>query len=342
MVETFHNFPEPVANKIRRALYYSNIELDPKRAINYYKQALDLANDLGMDPFSAEIIGTKLQLAAFMEKIHQYEKAIQVLEIIRVDCLKWIGDGGSKPGREADRNRVLNKVVAISLRLGELYSNKHVKEDEEAERNLVLAVETMLKETKRREDEGIKEGEGQWMTNEEMGATLESLADYYSTKSQHYLSTPLYIQALSLLLPPSNSSPQTTPPTPIPSCHTITLMSNLSTSLLLQSPPSSFSPSTPSPSKAQQISSAQAWAQQAVETAKEIRGRGVRGEEGEECDRGCAVAMVNLGEMAILEGDSEGARRWFGEGKRVAKAVGWMEGVERAREGEGRVGGGNG
>lgn len=173
MVETFHNFPEPVANKIRRALYYSNIELDPKRAINYYKQALDLANELAMDPFSAEVIGTKLQLAAFMEQIHQYEKAIQVLEIIRADCLKWIGDGGSKEGREADRDRVLHQVVGISLKLGQLYSNEHVKEDEEAERNLVTAVETMLRENKRREDEGVKEVEMPWMSNEEKGATLE-------------------------------------------------------------------------------------------------------------------------------------------------------------------------
>ena len=35
------------------------------------------------------------------------------------------------------------------------------------------SVTALLKEQKRRQDEGVKEGEGQWLTDEEIGGTLE-------------------------------------------------------------------------------------------------------------------------------------------------------------------------
>jgi hypothetical protein len=82
IIAAFHNFPEPVAKELRKALYYTNQDLKPKEALKFYKKALAVAEEIGMDPFSDEIIGVKIQLAAFMEKIEQYGKAIEVLEIV--------------------------------------------------------------------------------------------------------------------------------------------------------------------------------------------------------------------------------------------------------------------
>jgi hypothetical protein len=126
-----------------------------------------------MDPFSDEIIGVKIQLAALMEKIQQYEKAIQILEIVKSDNLKWVEQLGGKKGNEGKRTRVLGKTVGVSVKLGELYANEYVLEKEKAEESLVWAVETVLKEQRRREVEGVKEGEGEWLTNEEIGGSLE-------------------------------------------------------------------------------------------------------------------------------------------------------------------------
>jgi hypothetical protein len=173
IVGVFKPFPEPVAKPLRRALYYTNISLSPKDALKYYKQALAIADELGMDPFSDEILGVKIQVAALMEKIQQYEKAIEVLEIVRGDCLKWIEALGGNPGNEGKRTKVLGKTVGISVKLGDLYSNYYVQDKETAEERLVWAVETVLKEKKRREEEGVKEGEGDWMTDEEFGGALE-------------------------------------------------------------------------------------------------------------------------------------------------------------------------
>jgi len=173
IIGAFHKFPEPVAKQLRKALYYTNISLSPRDAVKYYKEALRVADEIGMDPFSDEILGIKIQLASLMEKIHQYQKAIDVLEIVRSDCLKWIDQFGNKPGNEAKRTRVLAKTVAISVKLGELYANEYVMEKEAAEERLVWVVETVLKEQQRREVEGVKPEEGPWLSAEEIGGSLE-------------------------------------------------------------------------------------------------------------------------------------------------------------------------
>ena len=90
------------------------------------------------------------------------------------------------PSRErntAKRTRVLAKTVAMSLKLGELYSNPYIHDPTTAEERLVWAVETILKEKQRRETQGVKENEG---------------AHNYEEKNRHYLATPLFLQALSL------------------------------------------------------------------------------------------------------------------------------------------------
>ena len=173
IVGNFKAFPEPVAAKLRRALYYTNIDPQPANAVKYYRQALQVAAQLGMDQFSDEILGVKIQLANFFEKNRMYDTAIEVLELVRKDCLEWLEEVGAKPGNEARRTKVLVKTIQISVKLGEYYTNEYVADQEAAEERLVWAVTALLKEQKRRDDEGVKEGEGEWMSNEEIGGALE-------------------------------------------------------------------------------------------------------------------------------------------------------------------------
>ncbi len=175
IIGDFKAYPEPVAVKLRRALYYTNIDPQPKNALKYYRQALEVADELGLDPFSEEMLGVKIQVAFFYEKIHQYQGAVDVLEVVRRDCLEWIERLGGKVGNEGKRTRVLGKTVAVSVKLAELYANVYVADREAAEEKLVWAVTALLKEQKRREDEGVREGEGEWMTNEEIGGSLEGV-----------------------------------------------------------------------------------------------------------------------------------------------------------------------
>ncbi|TKA76676.1 hypothetical protein B0A55_02603 [Friedmanniomyces simplex] len=341
----FHNYPEPVAQKLRRALYYTNSDPNPQEAMKYYRQALQISQDIGMDPFSDEIIGVKVLVAKLMEDVRQLGKAAEVLEILRGDCLEWMKQLGGKEYNRVKRTRVLLKTVGISVKLGELYGSPEVYDREMAEERLVWAVETLLKERQRRDsirvtegmsEEAMVEREGQWMTDSEMGAALEALAHTYEGKDQHYLASPLFLQALTLY--------------PTKDCHAVILMNNLASSLAQQSPRAarataayasstaitpSQAPTGPVATRESLLQNAEAWAQKALDIAATIQPPA----RNEECDIGCAVATHNLAEFAEMLGRKEEARGKYAEAISIARAVGLQDGVDNSSARLRRLGG---
>ncbi|KAJ2992333.1 hypothetical protein NUW58_g524 [Xylaria curta] len=363
----FTRFPPEIAKSLRRALYYTNYSPDPKLALKYYKLALEQCKAAGIDPFSDEVIGVRVQLAAWLEGIGKFENSIEVLEALLQDCKKWVElmeksvqdglidksgilkgaptiqqntpkDGDESTVEEvepenlwAKRTRVLGKSVGISVKIGELYADEHVLQGDAAGEHLVWAVETVLKELQRRQVEGVKEGEGDWMSPEQIGGALEALGNHYESKSQHYLAAPLYLQAVTL-----------SPPN---SCHTAVLMNNLAISLAQQPVYSPLeTPSAPetekrsqqagqAPTRAMLLASARSWASQALATAQKVTGEG----RTEECDEACAVAMCNLGDIASMAGDLEEAKRRFNESLDLSRKLAFEPGIAQAQDGLKRV-----
>jgi hypothetical protein len=131
-----------------------------------------------MDPFSDEIMGVKYTIAALFEDAGYYSLAIDVLEIMRSDCQRWVDEFSDKHWTTGNRSRVKKNMVQINLKLGQLYDVRYVNEPENGERRLVEAVESALREQQRREKDGVKNGEGPWMTNDEMGGTLEGMRSW--------------------------------------------------------------------------------------------------------------------------------------------------------------------
>ncbi|KAF2091671.1 hypothetical protein K490DRAFT_31942, partial [Saccharata proteae CBS 121410] len=315
----FHAYPEEVAKKLRRALYFSQERsLKPKEVIKHYREALEVADQMGMDPFSDEILGIKFQLASFFEQLQDYQRAIDVLEIVKRDCLLWVDVVGDKHWNDGQRTRVLGKTIGISVKLGDLYTNSYVKKPDKAEEALVWAVTTVLKEKARREKEGVKEGEGEWINDEQMGASMEALASHYVQRDEHYLATPLLLQALSHCPPKS--------------CHSVILMNNIATSLSQQAPPPSPAPAaanTPAPpTRAVLTDQAEQWATKALTLAASIAPPG----RDPECDTGCVVATHNLGKMAETRGNLAQARKRYQESASLAKAIGFDDGVQESEE----------
>ena len=239
IVEQYARYPEPVAVKLRRAVYYTNVEIQPKNAMKYYRQALDVAQELRMDPFSEEVLGIKYQVSRLMEVVGDIQKAIDVLENIQGQCKDFVEDPerGGHESNKARRHRVLKKMIGVSTKLGELYADDTIGNHEAAEEKLVWAVTTVLKENERRAREGLKEGEGEWLDEDEMGAAFEceslfvfrsiilrllimvssaALGNHYEESKRHFLAVPLFLQAVSMI-------PQT-------NCHAITLSISLSPS----------------------------------------------------------------------------------------------------------------
>lgn len=168
------------------------------------------------------------------------------------------------------------------------------------------------------------------MTDTETAASLEALAMIYESRDQHYLSTPLFLQALALQGKKD--------------CHTVILMNNLASSLAQQSPrlaraaqeyassttlntASSAAPQ-PAATRESMIANAQTWAQKALDVAAGISPP----ERDEECDLGCAVATHNLGEFAEMVGDVAEAEKRYREAISIGRAVGFQEGVENSSE----------
>ncbi|EFQ94044.1 hypothetical protein CFE70_000321 [Pyrenophora teres f. teres 0-1] len=326
IIKPYHNFPEPVAKKLRRALFYSRGKwLDIREANKHFRQALALADELGMDPFSDEIMGVKYTIAALFEDAGYYSLAIDVLEIMRNDCQRWVDEFSDKHWTNGNRSRVKKNMVQINLKLGQLYDVRYVNEPENGEKRLVEAVESALKEQQRRESEGVKEGEGPWMNDEEMGGTLEALATHYEQFDSHYLATPLFVKALQLC-PPN-------------SCHGVVLMNNISTCLAQQTPPSSSAPtlsSAPtdfpvsnSAPRTLLIDQARTWATRALAHAGQIKAP----DRTDECDVGCAVATHNLGEFLEMQGKTDEARQKYEEAITLSKKIKFAEGVNNAKMG---------
>lgn len=210
---TITRFPIPIAKNLRIALYYSNISPDPDHAMKYYKAALRQCDDFHLDPLSDEVLGLKVHFAGWLESLQNYDGSIRALEWALRDCNRWLAkleqaqkdgtldrklptlappfigesDDGSAGNSDKDagqdesaetvwgrRTRILGKSVGISLKLGEIYSDNHVRKPEVAHEHLLWAVNTALRESARRANEEIRPGEGVWMTPDAVGASLES------------------------------------------------------------------------------------------------------------------------------------------------------------------------
>ncbi|KAL8392041.1 hypothetical protein RB595_002298 [Gaeumannomyces hyphopodioides] len=245
--EQFTTLPAPVADAMRRALYYSNYAPDPKLALKYYREAIERCVQAGLDPFSDEFMGVRIQVAAWLEKIERYDAAIRTLASLLDECRRWVtlaeeqgmkelavvipatadGQEGEKGEKAAapqkretvwgKRNRILRRSIGISVKLGELYSDQHVLEPELAHESLVWAVEAGLREMRRRSVEGVKEGEGEWLNAEEMGGALEALGTSFLSKDQAHLAVPAFLQALHLCRDP---------------CHSAVIMNNIAASFV--------------------------------------------------------------------------------------------------------------
>ncbi len=140
------------------------------------------------------MIGVRIQIAAWLEKIGKFQNSIEVLEALLRDCKKWVekmeksvqdglvdrsgrlvtapttqpnipeegGDGSAEEPENlwAKRTRVLGKSVGISVKLGELYTDDHVLQGDAAGEHLVWAVEDRPKRIATTPSRGRQRGRG--------------------------------------------------------------------------------------------------------------------------------------------------------------------------------------
>ncbi|KAF4438491.1 TPR repeat-containing protein P27G11.02 [Fusarium austroafricanum] len=344
---------------------------DAELALKYYKRAMDQCAEHGLDPYSDEVLGIRIQTSHWLQKIANYNGCLQVLEGVLADCNKWlhIMEQSVKEGKvnnegrliqltsetpempsnqvastsmpsvkqsKADedfvpenlwhkRQRLLTKTVGIAIKLGELYADEHVLDPDNSQRHLIWAVETALKEFRRRKEEGVKPEEGDWLSPEQMGGAMESLGRDYEHKNQFHLAIPLFFQALRLCETP---------------CHRPVIMNNLAASFAQHPifvPPTSepsemikelHDPAMPATRK-ECLEAAQNWAKNAYKHAKDVTGNG----RTTECDEACAVALCNWGDVAAMLGNNDLARKKYKQCIEMAAKFGFPSAVKQAQSG---------
>ena len=348
----YAKFPPVVADTLRTAVYYTEIDLNPPKALEAYKEALRFAKELNMNPMSDEVLGIRIQVAYMLEMANLIEQSIAVLEKIKADArnyvdtfakmasnptigteehkakLRGVGDPipvdlpefneyqdklvESMKEHVSRRSIVMKKLVGIELKLAELYSER-IEDDKKAEACLTSGVELCLKEMQRRQKIGLPVAGGSdetdgWLSLTEIGVVLRELGDMYGMQNKNELALPLFLRALDLIRADEGDNP---------TCKQATLLSDVATSMTGLSQ-SQLEGKKPILDKGQQTADmAKQWSMKAIEVAGAVKPP-VRDSE---CDESCAMAHLNLGEIARIQGKFDEARKYFKQTKTIAESI---------------------
>ncbi|KAL3461005.1 hypothetical protein BJX64DRAFT_173073 [Aspergillus heterothallicus] len=110
-VELKHNlpqyarYPKTVANHLRTAIWYTDVDLNPPLALKSYKEALQAANEARMHPYSDEVLGIKLRTADMLEQAGLIEACVQVLEQTKTEALAWVEKSKSRIAQQQEDSK---------------------------------------------------------------------------------------------------------------------------------------------------------------------------------------------------------------------------------------------
>ncbi|KAK3835616.1 MAG: hypothetical protein J3R72DRAFT_451253 [Linnemannia gamsii] len=199
------------------------------------------------------------------------------------------------------------KTVGIAQKLGDLYHA--LKKDQQAERYYLWSVEQLMKNHDQilartpaahisdeerlqnaRDKEAMRkqfsfENLPSWMTKTDLGASLEALGGFYTSKGVYSNALPLYMRALSLVEPNS--------------CHAAVLMCNISDAF----------------AGLGNIEDATGWAERGLKVGKT--------QSGQECDESCGVILYNLGMLHEMKGDVLKAQDYYKQSKQHGLKTGF-------------------
>ncbi|KAL7918826.1 hypothetical protein ACQKWADRAFT_316210 [Trichoderma austrokoningii] len=373
-INTFYNshfsrYPEPVANTLRRAIYYTNYKPDPELALRYYKKAMEQCTEIGLDPFSDEVLGIRIQVAFWLEKINSHKAAIDVLESVLGDCRKWVDvmEQSVKDGKVNDQGRYIGEAQP-QVAAANTTSDGQTKDDaDEAvpaepietlwhkrERLLLKAISTSVKLGELYADEHVlnpdlshthlvwavesslmefqrRRTEGP-KPGEEKWLSPEELGGSMESLGRDYERRSQFQLAIPLFFQALRlcESP----------CHRAVIMNNLAAAFAQQP---LYAAGTMEPTEGLKelysdsmpktrkefLEAGLNWAQNAYVHAKDVKGD----ERTPECDEACAVALCNWGDVAAMLGKTELARNKYNRCIEMSKQMDFAEGVKQAQEG---------
>ena len=256
-------YPEEVNKHLRRALYYEGAGSDPKQAVRCYLDALETATGMNLDQTSDMMTGLKIKIGQVYESCKRPDSALRIYSGLLNELQSAVRSASS----DEDRLRLLRRALGVAIKVGDIAMENEAVD--KAEMAYVWALETMLKESKRRGDDTT------WLEVEATGGIHEAVAGFYYHTDRPQLALPLYLKAVECS---SRDGP---------TCHTATLMNNVASSMYSQR------------SSDERIRrNAIEWASR----ARDVKVTPVSPEDKDECEFARASALVNLG---MMTGDRE-------------------------------------
>ncbi|EEQ28182.1 hypothetical protein McanMca71_005879 [Microsporum canis] len=359
----YSRFPKEMAIHLRKAVYYTEMDLNPTSALAYYKQALEAGLQLGLHPFSDEMLGIRLAVASMLEKANLFDASIEVLEKIKNDCETWIENGRRRKlilDREREsgkdilpdpsnsdavaeheaalekeqeeermRDTVVKKVPGISLKIAELYSEQHPEDTEKAEKYLISAVEVSRRELQRRRDLNLPvttDDGPSFLTLTEVGNACSQLADHYGLKGRNDLAAVLYMQALSLFKEDEGDGQN--------KIIQVVLLNNIASQMAEQAGKTPLNASSPSPSSINPVSreqllvAATEWGKKALDVAAHVDDS-IRNQEYEQA---CVATLYNLGEISEMQENPRQAEGYYREANATSIKLQYKQGIEKTKE----------
>ncbi|EPQ50123.1 hypothetical protein GLOTRDRAFT_82573 [Gloeophyllum trabeum ATCC 11539] len=337
--QTFTLWPPEVRGDLRAGIKAKR-NGDLVLAERYLHRALETAHSLPLSAFAHEpylkLSGISIALAEVLEANSKPAEAYATYSDALARLQKAIAYS------EQLKELVLTgperlRGVALACKLGEM-ADAYQQPAEEEERWLTWAVEELLRtlaDLRQHRDVQLaaqREEKGKdvqlvladldlprWVTKTDVGAPIEALGAFYAKTGKVDYAMTLYLQAISILMPPAGSG---TSASTEDSCRAAQLMSNLS-ELIMRG--------APTPDKLHQ---AEAWAQQALavinKTTKTHRGNP---EQIAGCEHALAAVLFNLGslrEASAMNNDRAAAKDYFATSLEQSKRMQSKEGVIEA------------
>ncbi|KAL1744882.1 hypothetical protein HDZ31DRAFT_63685 [Schizophyllum fasciatum] len=310
-------WPPEVRGDLRsavRAKHDGDLELSEQHFIRAWQTARTLPLEAFADDPYLKLTGIPIALSDVLETEGKVGAAYEVLSEAYAS-LQEPAARGALSGPERIR------AVALAHKLGALAEALH-KAPEEQEKWLTDAVTVLLKTVLpvKREDETPKEHPSlaqlelpSWVRKDDVGAPLEALGAFYARTGKIDFAMPLYLQAISVLIPP--------PPEKAPAadrCRGAQFMTNLA-DLIIKTGPAK---------NPDQLHQAQAWAQKALAVVEDAR----KTSKVEEplCETALAVVFFNLAVLLQIGGNLKDARRLYTYSLKQSKYAGLDEGVSEA------------
>lgn len=272
----FRVWPKELREPLRAALKAKN-RGNLARSAKKFREALDIARTLeprvlGADPV-LKISGIAIALADVLEQDNKFQDAA----LVYLDALDEVLGRGAYAAAAAAPRTALERMRAIGLaqKIGDLAEHNGAvvpafddgvgrKTNDPAEGYLSWSVDELLRLLRSERAQGEEPALlselhlPPWVAKQDIGASVEALGAFYAARGVAEYAVPLYLQAISILLPAAGTGQKSAPPTVAERCRAAILMNNIS-QVLAQGKRPALPEGAPAPS-ASPLDQASAWA----------------------------------------------------------------------------------